>query len=723
MSTIALVALGVQALTNATEGDPEPPSRFIVFGGSANYAPFEWLEDETPRGFNIELEAAIAEQGRAEARHRLLEWQDAMRQLEQGKIDVLPMFASDSRAERFLFTEPFYYLTHGIFIHRGKRIFAKPEDLAGEKIAVVDAGYAEDQFRRSGIVADILEVETIESALEHVANGEVTAAILARHPARRIATDRELPVVQVSRPFWPRRYVFAVRKDNEPMHAWLQHNLGMVQAQGRYHDIYEAWESQLEWSRPTLGETLRRYAWLIAALGTSFILVLAWSWALRRQVQQRTGELRKELERRRDAEEEIRYRAYHDPLTDLPNRSQFVLDLGILADRYQDQTLSVIVISLQGVEDVVVSFGYSVGEEMVKSFAARLEEFGFDACSHLGSGVFAAARRGDLESDSTIAAITDPLQLQDMEIDPRLRIGMATAPALSLKPGEFLRRARTALSTALEYGRPWQEYNDKIEPDPHTITLLRDYWKYGIRDFEAWFQPQFILEGEQLFGAEALVRWNHPELGMLSPGIFIPLLEKSGLIFRMTEWMIDTALEASAEWRKACLPAGVSVNVAANDLLEHDLYAVVSEALERHDVDPAMLTLEMTESGLVTEPARVSSVMRQIGDLGVRFAIDDFGTGYSSLSYLSDFPVQAIKLDRMFVTNMLEQPRHLSIVESTISLAHQLGLSVVAEGPEDQATVTLLRELGCEMAQGYALARPMPKADYFEFSRTYKISR
>lgn len=497
---IAIVAITTPVLPENVEGDPEPPAKFIMFGGSANYAPFEWREDEAAMGFNIELEDAIARQGRAAARHRLMEWEDAMAALENREIDVLPMFASDERARRFRFTEPFYYLTHGIFGRIDGPVVAQPEDLGGRRVAVVDNGYADSQFRRLGIAAEMQSVDTIRTALQKLVDGEVEFAILARHPARRIASDLSLPVTQLSRPFWPRRYVFAVHRDAAALHEWLQHNLGMVQASGTYNDIYERWENQLEWTQPTLGEFLKRYAWLMAALLTIIALVLTWSSALRRKVRQRTSELSDELARRREAEDEIRYRAYHDTLTDLPNRNCFIRDLDTLCGRYQHDLVSVVVISLNGVEDVVLSFGYSVGEAMVQSFAGRLREFGFDACSHLGSGVFAAASRGSLAADETIKAITDPLELHDMEIDPRLSVGLAAANSTELHAEELLRRARTALSAAIENRRPWQEYSAAIEPDPQSITLLRDYWRFGVRDFVAWLQPQVDLRSGGIIG-------------------------------------------------------------------------------------------------------------------------------------------------------------------------------------------------------------------------------
>lgn len=711
--TLALLVWCPGAAAGTGPGEAEAPERVITFGGSRNYPPFEWLGEEGPRGFNIDLEDAIAEQAGVTIEHRLSSWDEALQALDDGEVDVVPMFVSEERTRRFLFSDPFYYLTHGIFSRHGGEVASEAADLDGRRVAVVDGGYAWERLEPFG--AERVPVRDIGAALEALTAGQVEFAVLARHTARRLISDGDLAVDQVSPPFWPRPYVFGVRGDAPETLAWLQHHLSLVQANGRYYDIYEDWEDELEWSEPDLLDVLRGYAWLFTALLTATLLTGLWSWALRRRVAERTTALRVELERRKAAETEVKYRAFHDMLTGLPNRSQFVKDLDELSARHPEGPLSVAFISLNGIEQLVLTFGYRVGETLVRSFAHRLSEFGFDALSHLGSGLYAVAKAGELSPDTLMQEITDPIQLDDMEIDPGLSIGLTSQRDRPTSPEELLRRARTALSAALANKRPWQEYDPSIEPDRESVILLRDYWRNGTRDFVAHFQPQVDLRDGSVVGAEALARWQHPELGLLMPARFIPFLEDSGLVHRVTMWMVDTAVGFAAQCRRDGRPLPITVNVTASDLLEHDLVTVVRAALGRHGAEATDLRLEMTESGLITEAARVRAILEQLNRMGIWCAIDDFGTGYSSLSYLSEFPVDAIKLDRAFIQSMRQDERHRLIVRSTIELAHGLGLSVIAEGAEDQETADLLADYGCDAAQGYVFAPALPEAEFLGF--------
>jgi EAL domain-containing protein (putative c-di-GMP-specific phosphodiesterase class I) len=201
--------------------------------------------------------------------------------------------------------------------------------------------------------------------------------------------------------------------------------------------------------------------------------------------------------------------------------------------------------------------------------------------------------------------------------------------------------------------------------------------------------------------------------------VFIPLLENSGLIGQITEQMIDEAVRVAALLRKRGVPCCISVNIAAYDLIETQLSAVVRHALVRYQGLPSDLKLELTETSVATDPQRVKNVLVELSELGIYASVDDFGTGYSSLSYLSVFPIRELKIDRSFVTDMLDNPRNHSIVRSTILMARELGLATVAEGVEDDRTLQMLKKEGCDVAQGYVIARPLPEADFFEFMHTH----
>jgi EAL domain-containing protein (putative c-di-GMP-specific phosphodiesterase class I) len=222
------------------------------------------------------------------------------------------------------------------------------------------------------------------------------------------------------------------------------------------------------------------------------------------------------------------------------------------------------------------------------------------------------------------------------------------------------------------------------------------------------YQPKMELSTGRIYGVEALVRWEHPERGRLGPDAFVPLAESTGLIAPLTSFVLETSIAQCAEWHRRGLPLTVSVNISVRSLLMANLSEQIAEILERCDVDPRYIQLEITESTMMADPACAMKALHELGDAGLGLAVDDFGTGYSSLTYLKDLPVDEIKIDRSFVTPMVDSREAAVIVRSTIEIARNLGLCVVAEGVEDQRTIDALVALGCDRVQGYYLSRPVP---------------
>jgi len=253
---------------------------------------------------------------------------------------------------------------------------------------------------------------------------------------------------------------------------------------------------------------------------------------------------------------------------------------------------------------------------------------------------------------------------------------------------------------------------DVVE-SPERLALIAEL-RAGIQngELELHVQPQASLRTGAITGAEVLVRWRHPRHGLLFPDEFIPLAERTGLIRPLTAVVLEDALKLCSQWRRAGHDLTVSVNLSARSTLNDELIEQVQEKLARHGVPPRALTLEITESSVITDPERTGTVLRQLHDLGVGLSLDDFGTGYSSLSYLRQLPVQEVKVDKSFVMTMRRDSEDATIVRSIIDLAANLGLVVVAEGVEDESTWVDLSEMGCDLAQGYFLAAPQPAEEF-----------
>src|SRR5581483_4775105 len=277
----------------------------------------------------------------------------------------------------------------------------------------------------------------------------------------------------------------------------------------------------------------------------------------------------------------------------------------------------------------------------------------------------------------------------------------------------LLRHADVAMYSAKETKAGHVFYDgSRSEANPARLTLVSELRRaIEQRELTLYYQPKAALDSGTVKSVEALLRWKHPERGLVGPDEFIPLAQQTGLIKPLTLYVLDEALSQCHEWQRAGLNLGVAVNLSVRNLLDTDFPNQVRRLLQKREVDPGLLQLEITESTMLSDPVRTKRVLDKLASMGIALSIDDFGTGYSSLSYLSQLPVNEIKIDRSFVMNMAESDNDAVIVRSTIDLGRNLGLEVVAEGVETEQAWDQLSELGCTLAQGYYLSRPVPAAE------------
>jgi EAL domain-containing protein (putative c-di-GMP-specific phosphodiesterase class I) len=313
-----------------------------------------------------------------------------------------------------------------------------------------------------------------------------------------------------------------------------------------------------------------------------------------------------------------------------------------------------------------------------------------------------------------IAALGEPLEIDGMVLGIEASCGIAMAPDDGDNADLLLQRADVAMYVAKGSNVNVVAYTDELNVNtPGRLTLLGDLRTAIAEDqLLLHYQPKANLETGATQGVEALVRWQHPTLGLLPPGEFIPVAEHTGLIKPLTTWVLTTALSQCRKWLDETHTRGwpelsMAINVSTRSLLDDGFPDEVEAALDRWDIPAHLLELEITESAIMTDPLRARRLLTELAELGVRIAIDDFGTGYSSLAYLKDLPVNQLKIDQSFVQHMHEDLNDAIIVRSVVDLGHNLGLQIVAEGVEDRATWDQLAQLGCDDAQGYFLAKPM----------------
>jgi EAL domain-containing protein (putative c-di-GMP-specific phosphodiesterase class I)/GGDEF domain-containing protein len=406
------------------------------------------------------------------------------------------------------------------------------------------------------------------------------------------------------------------------------------------------------------------------------------------------------------------HRSLHDPLTGLPNRAYLVRRL----EAWSGGEVTLVLAGLDELPALLQTLGRERGDALVRAVALRLAALASADCfvASLGPDEFAVARRGGgAPADGVRDALERPVEIAGLALRVPPRCGVAAHP-FDAECGEpLIRAAAAALNSAREERGDLATYvPDRPDPFLDRVVLaaqLRRALERG--ELIVHYQPKCPLGPGRRPGAEALVRWNHPELGRLGPQAFVPLAERLGLIDALTRRVLELALRQCAEWRAGGLDAQVAVNLSARCLLDRELPRFIDDQLLRFDVPPDCLQLEITESELVADVVHARQMLERLAERGVGWAIDDFGTGYSSLAQLQRLPVDELKIDRSFVQAMPDSASDDTIVRSTIELGRNLGLSVTAEGVESEAVLLRLAALGCDFAQGYHLGRPTSGED------------
>jgi diguanylate cyclase (GGDEF)-like protein len=415
-----------------------------------------------------------------------------------------------------------------------------------------------------------------------------------------------------------------------------------------------------------------------------------------------------------------RHRAYHDSLTGLPNRALMIERLGdaLRAPERVATPIAVMILDLDDFKAINDTLGHEFGDMVLKHIAPRLRAAaGPDGMlGRLGGDEFAVLLEGADElaarrlGERLLKALDRPLEVQSFALHVTASIGIACSPQHGRSIADLLRHADVALYCAKGSDSACEVYADARDDYSLDRLALTAQLRHGIDRGElvVHYQPKVPLAAERGSAVEALVRWNHPQLGCIGPDGFIPLAEQSGLINRLTERVLEAALTQAADWRAVGIDVRISVNVSMRNLLFQDLPGTIGALLGRLDLPPRVLQLEITESRIAADVGRARSVLSKLRAMGLTIAIDDFGTGFSSLSQLQQLPVDEIKIDRSFVMDMENDNNDAALVRSIIDLGRNLGLAVTAEGVESASVHRTLRQLGCDFAQGFLLSRPLP---------------
>ncbi|MEB3881910.1 EAL domain-containing protein [Lyngbya sp. CCY1209] len=440
---------------------------------------------------------------------------------------------------------------------------------------------------------------------------------------------------------------------------------------------------------------------------------------LERRVRERTRELA-------DANQQLLHMASHDALTGLPNRVFFMERLMEALNRTQeerDRQFAVLFLDCDNFKIVNDSLGHLVGDRLMMAVAKRLKSCiipnGFLARFEGDEFTILIDQIKDIDRAKQTAkkihkALTKPFYITEEEIFINASIGIVLGTHDYDRPEDLLRDADTAMYQAKAKGKArYQVFDAGMHAQSLARLLLENDLRRALQrnEFILHYQPIVHLATNRIAGFEALVRWHHPTRGVVSPYEFIPATEETGLIVPLGQWIMEEACRQIRQWQEQCnggkMPISIGVNLSVKQFCQHDLIEQIDNILARTGLDPSSLKLEITETALIENERAALEILQQFRDRKIQLGIDDFGTGYSSLSYLHNFPIDTLKIDRSFITRLTEQGKHTAIIQAIVSLAQNLGMTVIAEGVEIAEQVTKLKELGCEYGQGYFFSKPL----------------
>ncbi len=441
----------------------------------------------------------------------------------------------------------------------------------------------------------------------------------------------------------------------------------------------------------------------------------------------------RDITERKASEDKINDLVYLDPLTGLPNRRLFNDRLDSLLRQADERgfNFSLFYMDLDNFKMINDRFGHSVGDHFLQSVASRLEAqiSPRDTLSRLGGDEFILllpnteySKAADL-AQKLIEALNVPFRFENEEIFTSLSIGISLFPSDGSDSETLIKNADIAMYQAKEHGKNGFQFftpnmNETIDRKSRLATGLRKGLEHG--EFTIHYQPQISLKNEQIIGVEALLRWNHPEWGSISPAEFIPIAEETGSITKIGEFVLEEACRQNKYWQDLGIaPFRVAVNISARQFAQKDLTEVVSTILQKTGLDPQYLELELTET-IIQNADTAITTMEELAALGVHLSIDDFGTGYSSLSYLKLFPIDSLKIDQHFTRNIKSDSKDAALVKTIIRMAHDLELNVIAEGVETEEQLDFLKSEQCNQAQGYYFNRPLPAQEIEDIYYTIK---
>jgi len=699
---------------NALIAIEAPP---VVYGADEAFRPYEWFSDDGRlEGFQIELIRAISESSDRRVSFVTGPWETIRQGLVNGNIQVVSMFDQPVRREYADFSKPHSVLASEIFIRIGSKPIRSIADLAGKEVIQQSGALSTEYLRTQSIKYTSIPVRDQFEAMRLLASGKhdcvITTQVGGRYALQKLGIKN---VVTTGQPILASNVAFAVRKGNHDLLQWLNAGIDRVKADGTYEQLFQKWFGEGSHVRQAEIQKIRKGAFI--ALGVLVLIIgvgLLWVKMLRRAVAVKTFELQ--------------YLAEHDSLTGVYNRHYITqaINQAILDFQYQGMRdmFGILFIDLDRFKLINDSLGHHIGDLVIKAVAFEILASVDSRCqvARWGGDEFIVLVRNVPHSEALLKVaerISQKLKAAYNFRDKDIYVGASIGAVLSSlryhSAEEMLRDGDNAMYRAKADKRSSVRL---FEAQMHEIAvrsmrLSSDFRKAVERgEIINYYQPIYSLKTGKLSGFEALVRWQHPEMGLLAPAAFMPILEKTESMRLLGEQVLSNAAQAAAQWRfEYKEDFYISVNISDEQFAFGNLIENISRVLKSVELPPQFLRLEITETVLMADVFGGMAQLEELKAMQLRILIDDFGTGFSSLSHLASIPADTIKIDRSFVHGLKPGLKNYEIVRAMLALTSNLHLETVAEGIETAEERDWLTKLGCDYAQGFLFSQAVPTTD------------
>ncbi|MBU5425218.1 EAL domain-containing protein [Tissierella pigra] len=699
----------------------------IKLSGDKDHPPYQYTDkDGKPTGFSVDVINAIAEEMNLNIELTLMEWSDAVKTFENGQVDgVIYMAQREDWQRTYKFVPPIIIDRQVIFVNRETVNINNLEDLAGLRVSYQESDYSEPYIKEIPYV-EIFPKSNLQEAMLDLKMKNVDAVVgnklvgiyyLQKYKLTDSIKIAGEPVLTVT-------YGTAISKDNEELSIVLEEGFNTIKENKVYEQIYRKWFGEDVGSIKTIYTKYRNSIIIIVTFIIVIIFILyIYNKKLQREVKRRTQELELANKELIEHQKEIYNLAYFDSITSLPNRVYFIKALNSIFENIQEQEgiFGVLLLDIDRFKHINDTLGHNVGDYILRLLGTRIRKIlrEEDIIARTGGDEYYILIN-NVESVCDIVEISKliledfkkPYHIRDYELYLTTSIGISTYPEDGLDSNSIMKNADLALYKAKELGgNSYYVYGDEIKSKGLEKMMLVSQLRQGIKNNELvlHYQPQVdILTGE-ISGLEALVRWQHPELGLLYPDKFIPLAEETGLIVQIGEWVLKEACKQVKYWTDLDQNIMMSVNISARQFQRRDFIKEIIDILNEVGLSSKNLTLEITETIAISDIEHTLKILDRLNVLGIAVAIDDFGTGYSSLNYLNQMSVNELKIDKSFIWDIEKNNKNKMISNTIIILAKQLGLKVTAEGVENEEQLNILKEMKCDIAQGYHFSKPVPK--------------